>query len=556
VVRMVPGVSARAVDGLLRRLRGIPKPRNKIFVERGLRTPSRDGFALLGDLYGPAEPGDGGATILIRTPYGRGAPLDALWGRTLAAQGYHVLLQSCRGTAGSTDTFQPMVREAADAQDTVVWLREQPWFNGSLGTIGMSYLAYTEWALLMDPPPELQASVMIAGPHDFSSSIWDSGAFALETYLGWSDANSVAFEDRPSALRQLAGRKRANRLKSAYASLPLAEAASAVLGARAPWYREWLDHPDPAEPYWRDYDFADALERVRTPTLLVGGWYDVFLRQTVVQYETLRSRGIDVALTLGPWTHRGHVLKGSGVIDNEALQWFDTYLGTQASPRRTDPVRTFVTGTSRTWHSAQSWPPASTETSWFVHEGGRLASAAATGGTSTFCFNPADPTPAAGGRRLASGAGVVDNAKLEARSDVLTFTGAALTNDVEFEGAPTVEVTVSVDNPNADLFVRVCEVDTKGRSRNICDGFVRLDPAVPAGEIQDLAVRLLPCAHRVQKGHSLRLQLSGGAHPLYARNLGTGELAPTGASLKTSVRTIYHATTRLVLPVTTPARLR
>jgi predicted acyl esterase len=73
VVRMVPGVSARAVDGLLRRLRGIPKPRNKIFVERGLRTPSRDGFALLGDLYGPAEPGDGGATILIRTPYGRGA---------------------------------------------------------------------------------------------------------------------------------------------------------------------------------------------------------------------------------------------------------------------------------------------------------------------------------------------------------------------------------------------------------------------------------------------------------------------------------------------------
>ena len=185
-----------------------------------------------------------------------------------------------------------MVREADDAQDTVAWLREQPWFSGDLATMGMSYVAYTQWALLADPPPELRASVMVAGPHDFGEAIWENGPFALETYLGWSDRNTVPFENRPSAVRQLTGNRQVEkRERAAFAGLPLAAAAESLLNTGAPWYREWLDHPVLADPFWRRYDFTDALQRVQTPTLLIGGWQDVFLGQTVRQYETLRSRG-------------------------------------------------------------------------------------------------------------------------------------------------------------------------------------------------------------------------------------------------------------------------
>ena len=200
-----PRLHARAIDSFLRLLRKLPAPRNEYLVERGLRTPTRDGVVLVGDHYAPAGSRQGSGTILIRTPYGRGLPVAQLWGSTFAARGYHVLLQSCRGTAGSTGTFEPMVREGEDAQDTVVWLREQPWFNGDLATMGMSYLAYTQWALLAVPPPELRASVMVAGPHDFSRAIWENDAFALETFLGWSVTNSVPFEQRPSLVRQLTG---------------------------------------------------------------------------------------------------------------------------------------------------------------------------------------------------------------------------------------------------------------------------------------------------------------------------------------------------------------
>jgi len=535
----------------------MPVPRNDYVIERGLRTPTRDGAVLLGDLYSPANHDARTATILIRTPYGRGLPVDALWGRTFAARGYHVLLQSVRGTFGSTGTFRPMAQEADDAQDTVAWLRQQPWFNGNLATMGMSYVAFTQWALLIDPPPELRASVMVAGPHDFGASIWDSGAFGLETYLGWSDGNSIPFEQRPGLVGQLFGNRRSGqRQQAAFAGLPLATAGESLLEGRAPWYREWLDHPDLADPYWQPYDHSQALQRIQTPTLLVGGWQDVFVGQTVAQYEALRARGVEVAMTLGPWTHVAHVLKGSAVIDNEALDWLDTHLGHPGARQRTEPVRTFVTGAD-TWHTAPTWPPKNTETEWYPTTDGALATTAPTGGRSTFRYDPADPTPSVGGRRLSSNAGVQDNQPLEARPDVLTFTTPPMTEALEFEGFPVLEATLSVDNPYADLFVRICDIDAKGRSHNLADVLLRLDPAVTPGEPQQVTARLNPCAHRLAPGHRLRLQISGGAHPHYARNLGTGEPPATATGLKASVHTVHHGGTRLLLPVTsTPTSTR
>jgi hypothetical protein len=216
-----------------------------------------------------------------------------------------------------------------------------------------------------------------------------------------------------------------------------------------------------------------------------------------------------------------HFLRGSAVIDIDAPNWLDMHLGNRGSGRRVRPVRTFVTGIN-TWHSPPVWPPNGTETTWYPNDDGLLKTTVSPGGQSTFRYDPSDPTPSVGGRRLRADAGVRNNRDLEARQDVLTFTTPALTADLEFEGFPVVEVSVSVDNPHADLFVRICDIDTKGRSDNITDTVVRLDPTADAGELQHITARLSPCAHRLLKGHRLRLQLSGGAHPQYARNLGTG----------------------------------
>src|SRR5215472_7265176 len=91
--------------------------RNKITIDRRIQVPMRDGTILIADHYIPMVK-QSRPVVLIRCPYGRG-PQFAVGAWALAERGYHVLLQSCRGTFGSQGRFAPAFSEAADGQDTV-----------------------------------------------------------------------------------------------------------------------------------------------------------------------------------------------------------------------------------------------------------------------------------------------------------------------------------------------------------------------------------------------------------------------------------------------------
>ena len=127
---------------------------------------------------------------------------------------------------------------------------------------------------------------------------------------------------------------------------------------------------------------------------------------------------------------------------------------------------------------------------------------------------------------------VVDNAALEARDDVLTFTTEPLAETVEAIGRPVAEVWARGSLPYFDVFARICEVDAEGVSRNVCDALASVGPDRHApGPDGSSRVRfeLWPLGHRFAAGHRIRVQISSGAHPRYARNPGTGE-DPAGAS--------------------------
>ena len=139
-----------------------------------LGVPGAEGVTLITDHYVPLVDQARG-TILVRTPYRRGFPWAHLYGVAFAQQGFHVLLQSCRGTGGWNRRFKPFRNEAADGQATVAWLRGQDWFTGRLGTIGASYLGYVQLALADDPPPELKAAVVQVGVPDPAMIVYPAG---------------------------------------------------------------------------------------------------------------------------------------------------------------------------------------------------------------------------------------------------------------------------------------------------------------------------------------------------------------------------------------------
>ena len=554
---MAISIRQRLADAALNRLLARSEGRNSYDVEQ-VSTPMRDGVVLLGDHFTPLT-GTPRGTVLIRTPYGRGMPTSAVNGRLFAAHGYHVILQSVRGTFGSGGEFQPMTQETDDGHDTMAWLREQPWFDGRLATLGGSYLGWTQWTLMQDPPPELRTAVVYVGPHDFQRAVFGTGAFTLNDFLAWSD--QMAHQGDGGLRRMLTAR---GRLRKALAGLPLTDASDPLLEDRAPWYRDWLTHPDGTDPWWDGYRADGALTGSDVPVLLVGGWQDVFLEQTLEQYATLRDRGVDVALTVGPWTHFQVSLHGVPLITRESLAWLDQHMADGRTARVT-PVHVFRTG-ERRWHRMAEWPPPATAAEFRLHADRTLTTAAvqpATGdhppaagpadpshpaGRVSYRFDPGDPTPAVGGRTLNGSTGVKDNRRLETRPDLVTFTTDPLPTAVDVIGSPTLELALEVDVPHADLFVRLCDVDDRGRSRNFTDLYQRLDP-VPPGEVQRLTLRLDQCFHRLLAGHRLRLQVAGGAFPRYARNLGTPGTPADGRTMRPSVHTIHCADSRLFLPV-------
>src|SRR5262245_4954110 len=272
----------------------------------------RDGVELIADHYEPTTT-DPAGTLLLRGPYGRGWPFSALFARVYAARGYHVVFVSVRGTFGSGGKFDPMFNEIADGVDTAAWLCEQPWFTGAFATIGASYLGFTQWALLTDPPPELKAAVITVGPHDLSGPRWGTGSFGLNDFLGWSEM--VARQEEPRNLKAVVRQIRARRaLARATSALPLGESARRLLGAGAPWFETWLEHPEHTDPHWAPIQLHQALENTQVPVLLLSGWQDAFLEQSLTQYQRLRDRDVAVAITVGPWTHSQMMTKGGPTV--------------------------------------------------------------------------------------------------------------------------------------------------------------------------------------------------------------------------------------------------
>ena len=518
----------------------MPKAVCPVAVQPRIAVPAGDGVTLLTDHYIPLTDGPA-PTLLIRSPYGRGFPWDSLFGAAFAGQGFHVVIQSCRGTAGSGGEFEPYRHEQADGLATVAWLREQDWFSGAFATFGPSYLGYVQWALAADPPPELRAMVVLHGPSTLYPFFYPGGAFALENALV-GGVSMFAFErgvvgSTRALLRLQRHHRRIER------ALPLIDAYPAAFGGRNEYFEKWLTSPDPGDPYWTEADLSPVLDSVTVPTALVGGWDDVVLDQTLTHYQALADRKCDVTLLVGPWSHTSTFDKGWPVVFPDTLRWLRSHLSGEPTDRPGQPVRVYLSGSGER-RDLPSWPPPQVRNRpWYPGPDGTLSTQPPSQpGSSPFCYDPADPTPSIGGQVLSRQAGAVDNRRLEARPDVLVFTSEPLAEAAELAGPVSVRLRVRTSNPHFDIFARLCDVDPRGRSRNICDGLRRHRPA-PAGDTAGgavesatggeatITVAMSSTAYRFAAGHRIRLQVSGGAHPRFARNTGTAEPVATATRL-------------------------
>jgi putative CocE/NonD family hydrolase len=246
------------------------------------------------------------------------------------------------------------------------------------------------------------------------------------------------------------------------------------------------------------------------------------------------------------------------------LAWFDVHLKGKKEQLRPNPVRIYLSGAER-WLELERWPPPTQTQVYYLsrtEDGpGRLSGERPTQSSQgnctsdTYYYDPADPTPNLGGPLLSNASGSYDNSELEARADVLTYATDPLEDHLDVIGSVKLTLFVTSSLPHSDFFGRLCDVHPDGRSMNICDGLIRLGPKdsnlQPHEPIQ-IELEMIPTAHRFLKGHCLRLQVSSGSHPRFARNLGTDEPIPTATRMESSEKAIFRDAnypSSLMLPV-------
>jgi putative CocE/NonD family hydrolase len=500
------------------------------------------GVDLATDVFHPLEL-PAGPTIVMRTPYGKAGWFDhgVFW----ASHGYRLVLQDCRGTGESSGGFSYFM-ESEDGGATASWAVGMPWSDGRIGAAGPSYLGFTALALAASGQIEPFALSVQLMSSDRRDAFFPGGCFALESSLQWAHHMMIIQAANGSA--GLANPTVPPIDESAFLHLPLLEADVVQSGTELPLYRERLQAAtDPA--YWDGIDFGAVLRESRIPMLLTAGWYDLFRSGMWRDYEQLRGNtAAPSRIVVGPWTH---IDNDPLMFNSETLSWFDSALpGAKPGELAGDPsvrpssVKVFLPP-SAGWLELPSWPPPeASPVRWQLTGDGGLGESIEGSFVHQITYDPADPTPVVGlspyGDSAASGPH--DNRAVEARSDVLVYTSGVLADEVTIAGPVETKLWVGADAPEADFFVRLTDVLPSGESLNVCEGIARVAfDREAAGSPVPISVSLGSMAFRFAAGHRLRLQVAGGAFPVFARNLGYGEPDTVAVEYRSTRQSVYLA---------------
>ena len=596
--------------GVFGRARAARPPSFEVVLESNHRVSLRDGVHLATDVYRPARSGKAVAgrfpVILERTPYGRnvtyfrditaGNPTPrsrAEVAEYYVRHGYIVIFQDCRGCHDSEGTFVKYLNEAYDGFDTCAWIRAQPWSNGHIGTMGLSYAAHTQVALACLNPPGLKAMYVDCGgfSNAYQDGIRQGGAFELKQ-VTWAynlGLQSPEVQKNPQLLAAL----KAVDIKAAFANMPWKRGHTplSLLPEYESYVYEQWEHGR-FDEFWKQLGiYAEGYYSQCADAAMVhlSGWYDAYSRTATDNYVGLsRRKHGPVRLIMGPWTHGARSTSHSGDVDfgsdstldadggdifERRLRWFDRYLA-KAAPdtNREAPVRLFVMGggTGRKtaqgrldhggrWRSESDWPIPRTRLSpYYLSADRKLSTArpAAEAASLTYDFDPDHPVPTLGGT-VTSGEplmrpGGFDQGQ-DARPDVLVFETVFLLLVVVVFGAIEANLWISSDAVDTDFTIKLLDLYPSsddyphGYALNVTDGILRCryreswsDPtSMTPGKVYAIEVTAFPTSNLFKRGHRIRLDISSSNFPHFDVNPNTGAPEGTGLERRAARNTVY-----------------
>jgi len=499
--------------------------------------PVRDCVQLATDIYLPNSTGPF-PTLLVRIPYDkeRGMkefPFMKILAYIFRAAGYAVVIQDTRGKFASEGEWHPFLHEQDDGLDTVKWLEVQPWFDGNLGLVGGSYFGFTQLAIAHQQPSCLKAMVPMVISSNIYSWLFESGLPRADIAVNWALGSWKGddFDALPDSW-----------FAEAALHWPLAEGDDHTVGDLN-WFDDWLANPF-QNGFYERYIPADALERIQVPTLMITGWYDIFLAGQLADFQVAQKSETapgNARIVIGPWTHTMGVLedhdypfrtpKSLVSFLGHILNWFGHFLKGEPLVEGWGPVHVYDPGTGRWDNRAALWPEKRSESVFYLsgNQGaatctpmGRLAKAPVKApGALQYTYDPLAPVIRYGGALLGMENGCLLEEAACDRADVLTFVSTPLARSMTLEGEISLELPVSSSAPDTTFVGRLSLVKLDCRAYFLRQGVVTLShregdavqaPYAP-GEVVDVRIQMPPLLWTLKPGERLRLEISSSSFP-------------------------------------------
>ncbi len=446
---------------------------------------------------------------------------DSITHGYFAGHGYACLRVDLRGSGESQGVLRDeyLAQEQEDGLELLRWIAEQPWCNGSVGMMGISWGGFNALQIAALRPPELKAIITVCSTDDrYADDVHYMGGCLLGDNLSWA-STMFAYNACPPD-PALVG--------SQWKEMWLERLEKSGL-----WLKSWLEHQH-RDDYWKHGSVCEDFSRIECPVMAVSGWADGY---TNAVFRLLRGLHVPCKGLIGPWSHKyphfGIPGPAIGFLQ-EALRWWDQWLkdrdrGMMDEPmlrvwmQESVPPRPLYKERPGRWVGEPGWPSNHLHhQTYHLQPDYRLLQEAAGQEGRLSIHSPLSVGLFAGKWCSYAAPPDLPHDQREEDGGALVFETPPLQEKLEILGAPLLNLEVSSNEPVAMIAVRLSDVAPDDKATRVTYGLLNLchreshaspKPLEPHQPFR-VQVALNHIAQSFPAGNRLRLSISTSYWPL------------------------------------------